>query len=155
MENLFKSLRDFTKIAGGVVNDEFVTLPEVDVELRVKLSKEELKEYEEAALAKDKKEIADALGDRLYLLVGDIIAHGLDKDIERVFNEIHRSNMSKFTKDFTVAKRAVAAYEVSGTRCHVRSTILEEATYYSVVRSDGKILKCSEYTPPNLPPIYE
>ena len=36
--------------------------------------------------------IADALGDKMYILFGTIIAHGLQYKIEEVFSEIHRSN---------------------------------------------------------------
>jgi hypothetical protein len=40
-------------------------------------------------------EIADALGDMMYILCGTIIEHGLQHKIEAVFDEIQRSNMSK------------------------------------------------------------
>jgi predicted HAD superfamily Cof-like phosphohydrolase len=44
-------------------------------------------------------EIADALGDILYIAFGTILRHGLQHKIEEVFDEIHRSNMSKLDKD--------------------------------------------------------
>ena len=44
-------------------------------------------------------EIADALGDMLYILCGTIIEHGLQHKIEDVFDEIQRSNMSKLDHD--------------------------------------------------------
>lgn len=56
---------------------------------------EENDEYLEAALENNLVQIADALGDKLYILCGTIIAHGLQHKIIEVFNEIHRSNMSK------------------------------------------------------------
>jgi predicted HAD superfamily Cof-like phosphohydrolase len=57
--------------------------------------KEENEEYLEAVQNNDLIEIADALGDMLYILCGTIIEHGLHDKIEAVFNEIQRSNMSK------------------------------------------------------------
>ena len=48
---------------------------------------------------KDLIEVADALGDMLYILCGTILTHGLQYKIEEVFNEIQRSNMSKLGKD--------------------------------------------------------
>ena len=63
--------------------------------LRYNLMKEENEEYLEAVQNKDIVEIADALGDMLYILCGTIIEHGLQYKIEEVFDEIQRSNMSK------------------------------------------------------------
>jgi len=67
--------------------------------LRYNLMKEENEEYLEAARNNDLTEIADALGDMLYILCGTIIEHGLQDKIEAVFDEIQRSNMSKLGED--------------------------------------------------------
>jgi predicted HAD superfamily Cof-like phosphohydrolase len=57
--------------------------------------KEENNEYLEAAEAGDLVEVADALGDQLYILCGTILSHGMQDVIEDVFLEIQASNMSK------------------------------------------------------------
>ena len=67
--------------------------------LRYNLMKEENEEYLEAVQNNDLLEIADALGDMMYILCGTIIEHGLQHKIEEVFDEIQRSNMSKLGKD--------------------------------------------------------
>ncbi|MCF7561502.1 nucleoside triphosphate pyrophosphohydrolase family protein [Sabulilitoribacter multivorans] len=67
--------------------------------LRYKLMREENEEYLEAASNNDLVEVADALGDMLYILCGTIIEHGLQYKIEEVFDEIQRSNMSKLGED--------------------------------------------------------
>jgi len=67
--------------------------------LRYKLMREENEEYLEAAEKGDLVEIADALGDMMYILCGTILTHGLQDKIEEVFEEIQRSNMSKLDKD--------------------------------------------------------
>jgi predicted HAD superfamily Cof-like phosphohydrolase len=67
--------------------------------LRFNLMKEENEEYLEAVQNNDLIEIADALGDMLYILCGTIIEHGLQHKIEEVFDEIQRSNMSKLGED--------------------------------------------------------
>lgn len=67
--------------------------------LRFNLMKEENEEYLEAVRNDDVVEIADALGDMLYILCGTIIEHGLQHKIEAVFDEIQRSNMSKLGAD--------------------------------------------------------
>jgi len=61
--------------------------------------KEENEEYLEAAQDGDMIEVADALGDMLYILCGTIIEHGMQDVIEDVFDEIQRSNMSKLGAD--------------------------------------------------------
>ncbi|MBP6100231.1 MAG: nucleoside triphosphate pyrophosphohydrolase family protein [Flavobacterium sp.] len=67
--------------------------------LRFNLMKEENEEYLEAVQNNDIVEIADALGDMLYILCGTIIEHGLQHKIEEVFDEIQSSNMSKLGED--------------------------------------------------------
>jgi predicted HAD superfamily Cof-like phosphohydrolase len=68
-------------------------------QLRFNLMKEENEEYLEAVQNNDIVEIADALGDMLYILCGTILEHGLQHKIEEVFDEIQRSNMSKLGED--------------------------------------------------------
>lgn len=74
-------------------------VPEEEAMLRYNLLKEENEEYLEACKRGDVVEIADALGDILYIAFGTILRHGLQHKIEEVFDEIHRSNMSKLDKD--------------------------------------------------------
>ena len=88
--------------------------------LRFSLMSEENEEYLEAANNDDIIEVADALGDMLYILCGTIIEHGMQDIIEGVFDEIQRSNMSKLGED-------------------------GEPIY----REDGKVLKGPHYFKPN------
>ena len=60
---------------------------------------EENEEYLEACKSGDLVEIADALGDMMYILCGTILSHGLQDKIEDVFEEIQKSNMSKLDSD--------------------------------------------------------
>ena len=68
-------------------------------QLRFKLMEEENLEYLKATRENDLVEIADALGDMLYILCGTIISHGLQNKIEEIFQEIQSSNMSKLGKN--------------------------------------------------------
>lgn len=61
--------------------------------LRVKLIAEELEELAEAFTENDLVEVADALGDILYVVFGSAVACGIN--VEPIFNEVHRSNMTK------------------------------------------------------------
>ena len=65
------------------------------IELRHRLMAEENQEYLDAAKDGDLVEVADALGDMMYILAGTMISHGMQNMIDAVFDEIHRSNMSK------------------------------------------------------------
>lgn len=67
--------------------------------LRYKLIREENEEYLDAAMKGDLVEVADALGDILYILCGTLLKHGLEHKIDEVFREIQRSNMSKLGAD--------------------------------------------------------
>ena len=69
------------------------------IDLRYRLMVEENLEYLEAAKGNDLIEVADALGDMLYILCGTILSHGMQHKIEEVFDEIQRSNMSKLGED--------------------------------------------------------
>lgn len=95
-------------------------------ELRFNLMKEENEEYLEAAQNNDLVEVADALGDMLYILCGTIIEHGMQDKIEEVFNEIQRSNMSKLDENGQ-----------------------------PIYREDGKVLKGPNYFKPNIAQILE
>jgi predicted HAD superfamily Cof-like phosphohydrolase len=67
--------------------------------LRYELIREENEEYLDACQRGDITEIADALGDQLYILCGTMLKHGLQERMEAIFDEIHRSNMSKLGED--------------------------------------------------------
>ena len=92
--------------------------------LRFNLMKEENEEYLEAAQNGDLVEIADALGDLMYILCGTILSHGLDHIIEEVFEEIQRSNMSKL-----------------------------DANGKPIYREDGKVMKSERYFKPDIKSI--
>lgn len=116
-----RSVEEFHEVF-KIGNAEKLTLiDEKDYTLRYNLIKEENEEYLDACKKGDMVEIADALGDQLYILFGTILKHGLQHKIEEVYDEIHRSNMSK----------------------------LDEKGQ-PVLRDDGKILKSSLYFKPEI-----
>lgn len=78
------------------------TLPHVeDRRLRFRLINEELQELRRARTLVD---VADALGDLLYVVLGAAVTYGMD--LQTVFEEIHRSNMSKLWEGGKVVKDA-------------------------------------------------
>ncbi|MFK7049426.1 MULTISPECIES: nucleoside triphosphate pyrophosphohydrolase family protein [Flavobacterium] len=93
-------------------------------QLRFNLMKEENEEYLEAVQNNNLVEVADALGDMLYILCGTILEHGLQEKIEEIFEEIQKSNMSKLGLDGK-----------------------------PIYREDGKVLKGPNYFKPNIEKI--
>lgn len=74
-------------------------VPQDVQDLRFNLHEEELEELADAVAADEIIEIADALGDIIYVAVGTALTYGIE--IEPVIAEIHRSNMTKLDKDGT------------------------------------------------------
>ena len=100
IKETIKKVEDFHN-AFGIENayQPNAKLSDADLALRHRLMAEENEEYLEAAQNGDMVEIADALGDQLYILCGTILKHGLQDKIVDVFQEIQRSNMSKLDKE--------------------------------------------------------
>jgi|TARA_B100001093_G_scaffold502146_1_gene554718 predicted HAD superfamily Cof-like phosphohydrolase len=82
---------------GQEVKDKAEFPNEKIVKLRFELIKEELEELKQAINDKDIKEVADALTDILYVTYGAGTAFGIDLD--KCFDEVHQSNMSKLGSD--------------------------------------------------------
>jgi len=96
MQKQINAVKEFhTAFRIGHSESPIANLGEVKNILRYNLMKEENEEYLAAVQSNDLIEIADALGDMMYILCGTIIEHGLQHKIEEVFDEIQRSNMSK------------------------------------------------------------
>jgi predicted HAD superfamily Cof-like phosphohydrolase len=125
MQKQLKAVRLFHETYGLGVSEEMkADLGTLKNELRYNLMKEENEEYLEAVQNNDIIEIADALGDMLYILCGTILEHGLQHKIEEVFDEIQRSNMSKLGEDGK-----------------------------PIYREDGKVMKGPNYFKPNFEKI--
>ncbi len=78
----------------GLVSNARPTIPGTNMHrLRTLLIEEELAEFRNATEADDLVGVADALGDLLYVVYGAAEEYGID--LEPVFEEIHRANMSK------------------------------------------------------------
>lgn len=121
MKKQLQQLWNFQESYNSTRNLKPTLLDPTESMLRYELGKEELLEYLEACNNDDLVEITDALVDQLYILLGTMVAHGLQDIIEDVFDEVHRSNMSKLGEDGK-----------------------------PIYREDGKVLKGPNFTPPNI-----
>ncbi|MEQ8323241.1 MAG: nucleoside triphosphate pyrophosphohydrolase family protein [Vicingaceae bacterium] len=122
MQKTIEAVKEFHDAFGiQVAHQPKARVEDRIIDLRYNLMKEENDEYLEAARSGDLVEIADALGDMLYILNGTIITHGLQEKIGPVFEEIQRSNMSKLDENGK-----------------------------PIYREDGKVLKSALYFKPNI-----
>ena len=127
MKRKIEAVEEFHKAFGlGVQQRPQADLGLETILLRYKLMREENEEYLEAASSNDLVEVADALGDMLYILCGTILEHGMQHKIEEAFEEIQRSNMSKLGPDGK-----------------------------PIYRADGKVLKGPDYSKPDIQAILD
>lgn len=131
MQKQIEQIREFNRAFGietptkptGIVKDgiyEHVNF----CNMRNYLLTEEVDELYEASCRCDIVGISDGIVDCLYILLGTAEAFGIGDKIADLFDEVHRSNMTKVPHDGKVLRRA-----------------------------DGKILKPDTYEPPNLADI--
>ena len=119
MKNLLNDVADFHRACDVPVLSSPTFVPE-RVELRRSLLREECCETDEAMQRGDLVEIADGLADVIYVAVGAALEFGIPLD--RVWAEVHRSNMAK----------------------------VDPATGKVTKRDDGKVLKPEGWTPPDV-----
>ena len=93
----FKRVKKFMKTFGQEVKEKAAFPEDKIASLRVELIREELAELEEAINKKDLKEVADALTDILYVTYG--AGHAFGIDLDKCFDEVQKSNMSKLGDD--------------------------------------------------------
>ena len=106
--------------AFGLLRAEQPQLPdEAARQLRINLLYEEYCEYLKGETEDDLVQIADALADMIYIACGTAVAYGIPLD--KVFAEVHRSNMAKL-----------------GTNGK------------PIYREDGKVMKPANWSPPNV-----
>jgi predicted HAD superfamily Cof-like phosphohydrolase len=119
--NFYTNVKDFHQAFGQRVGENPELPSKEERELRKKLLAEEYTEYVVAELNNDLVEIADALADIVYIAAGTAVSYGIPLD--RIFAEVHRSNMAKLVDGKVVR------------------------------RSDGKVQKPDGWTPPDIKTI--
>jgi predicted HAD superfamily Cof-like phosphohydrolase len=120
-----KAVKEFHEVMGMEDNKTPTLVDGETAGLRIAVIAEEFNEFIDGVAQEDLVEIADALGDLLYVIYGAANAYGID--LEPVFNEIHDSNMKKIDPETGKVK----------------------------YREDGKVLKPKGWKKPRLAPIIE
>jgi len=120
LQNLSHKVEGFNRAFNLPIRIKPQLIKQEEYELQYNLLREELGEYGDACVANDLVGVADAIGDMLYVLLGMAIRHGLQDHLEALFNEIHKSNMSKLENGMPIYNEA------------------------------GKVMKSNNYKKPNL-----
>ena len=124
MKQALKALWEFHTTYGAAASNVPTIVDDETFELRKKLIEEEYKEFLEGHENRDIVEVADALADLAYVVIGTAVSYGIPLDV--VFDEVHRSNMSKLGEDGK-----------------------------PIYREDGKVLKGPNYFKPNIKSIID
>jgi len=124
MERQVNQVLEFYKAFKHPIADKTRFLPIDRTIMRHRLLDEEVVELFEAGTTGTLVDVADAITDCLYILIGTAIEYGIADKLPALFDEVHRSNMSKLDKDGN-----------------------------PIYREDGKVMKSENYTPPDLAEI--
>jgi predicted HAD superfamily Cof-like phosphohydrolase len=124
LSNFYRDVKKFHKSFGQRIGKKPEFPDMAERELRGKLLTEEFKEYIEAEHTNDLIEVADALADIIYIACGTAVSYGIPLD--KVFEEVHRSNMAKLGPDGK-----------------------------PIYREDGKVMKPEGWTPPDIKSILD
>lgn len=121
---MYQDVKAWHEAFGATVNDSPVLPTADDKRLRLSLMWEEMGEVERAMNDQDIVGIADGIADLIWVALGTAITYGIP--IDKVWEEVKRSNFSKMEPDGTIHRRA-----------------------------DGKILKPASWTPPDIHSIIQ
>ena len=121
MTNEINQVKDFHEKFNIPVSDYPDHISPERQKLRIDILQEEVNELAKAMSEDNMVEIADGIVDCIYILLGTAIEYGFHQKLEAMFNEVHRSNMSKLGSDGK-----------------------------PIYRKDGKVLKGPGYSPPDL-----
>jgi predicted HAD superfamily Cof-like phosphohydrolase len=124
MEKQIEQVKEFYMAFGHPSSDRPIVLSDERVIMRHRLLDEEVVELFDSGITGDVVEVADAIVDCFYILIGTAIEYGIADKLVGAFNEVHKSNMSKLGEDGR-----------------------------PIYREDGKILKGPNYKRPELKDI--
>tara|TARA_B110000438_G_C15615430_1_gene564135 strand:+ start:50 stop:538 length:489 start_codon:yes stop_codon:yes gene_type:complete len=143
----FQKVKDFNEVFGVPEH----SIPQTNIskenpdltKLRLDLITEECKEFEEAVENHDFVEMVDALADILYVVYGAGSSFGVDLD--KAFDIVHESNMSKVCKSEEEAKQTIQWYK-ENSDVYDSPAYRKKGEFWVVYNeSTGKVLKSINY----------
>ncbi|HLU93552.1 MAG TPA: nucleoside triphosphate pyrophosphohydrolase family protein [Membranihabitans sp.] len=138
------SVAEFHDTFGLPVLNEPQLISKERAALRINLLQEELKELVAAIEDNDLVEVADAFCDLQYVLSGAILEFGLGEKFKTLFDEVHRSNMSKTCSSVEEAEETIRHYQNGKGE---EGSFQKRGDKFIVYRNtDGKVLKSVNYS---------
>lgn len=154
----FQKVGEFHKIFGhpkkDVLQKDILTEDPKLVNFRISLIEEEFNELKNAINNNDMVEVIDGLCDLLYVIYGTGQAFGIDLD--KAFDIVHKSNMSKLCHTEEEAKETIEYYKTlpGFENMNIKYRPSENGDFYIVYNSEtGKILKSKYFNHPNFSSI--
>lgn len=147
---ILDQVKEFHERFDAPVSDKPRLIDRDRFNLRVSLIEEEFNELIGAWQLNDLTEVADALADLQYVLIGTVLEFGLQDKFTEILDEVHRSNMSKACKTEQEAIATVKHYEQLNVKCSYYKTDFGFIAYRVL---DGKALKSVNYSPANIKKI--
>lgn len=152
MNRFIEQVQEFHEVFGHPVGTKLKPFPLGRGIARLAYKQEELDELGVAIADGDIVETFDAIGDLVYFLMGDVVELGGQEIFEKIFTEIHRSNMSKACTTEGEALRTIDKYEKEGISCYYAKVGKHYVCYN---RNNDKVLKSVNYSKPDLFAIVE
>lgn len=142
----FDTVKEWSRVTGTK------TLPspgfpsdDLGIKLGVDLITEEVDELKDAVACSDIVEVADAIGDILYVVYGFADRFGIDAD--RILDAVHTSNMSKFCSDMAEADETMEREKMKG----VHTLCKQVGNKIIILNADThKIIKGVAYVGPDI-----
>jgi len=143
--NNYDKVKQFMQIAGQNQTTKNLENEEL-TQFRIELIEEEVNELKEAIKTKNKTEVIDALADILYVVYG--AGKTFEIGLNKAFDIVHKSNMTKFCKTEQEANDTVLHYKQLKNSPYDSPEYKKVNDYFVVFnKSSGKILKNINYTP--------
>lgn len=146
----FESVGEFHRVFGHPHHKIIQPLDEKTADFRLSLITEEYNELKEAIQANDMPQVIDALGDLLYVIYG--MGHTFGINLDKAFEIVHKSNMSKLCCTEDEAKETIEHYKTlpGFENVDVRYRASDCGNYFVIYNSQtGKILKSKFFKAPD------
>lgn len=148
MENIIGKIKKWSETFNLPVKEKIEISYDDRIKLGINLIKEELGELEDALKSNNKKEVLDASGDLLWVVIRLLMDIGVYNTIGKIIEKIYHSNMSKACYSEQEAINSVKVYQEKGIHTYYRKK--ENEQVWIIYRmSDNKVLKSINFQEPD------
>lgn len=135
--SMIEDVKEFHRFFGHPIGKRVRSLEPVRIQNRIKWKEEELTELKTAVANNDMTEVADALVDLVYFVLGTAIEMGIP--FQKVWDAVHESNMAKAVRPSHTDHCPLLSEHEIPVKCTCGAVIYKE---------DGKTAKPADWKPP-------